>query len=191
MKFFYTGATVAQAAQNDPFQSLGGFASSSPVPNNALNNIFSDLSYTEVQQKKQVTRGLILQNTLGFDCTDVTIGYQYPTFVGATYQLLIAIVTVNGASAIERIPNSDGSPIMATFVEADIVPANSINNSIDLGPMANNAMFGVWLQLNVLTGVTPPSFSCVSDEIAWWQAQSAPTLNLLQTIQFTIEYTYN
>jgi hypothetical protein len=190
MKLFYTGATIAQGVQNDPFQSLGGFASSSPVPNNALNNLFSDLSYTGAMQKKQVTRGLILQNTLGFDCTDVLFGYQYPAFVGATFKLLTAIVTVNSSQSIERIPNSDGTPIYATFTEANIVPADSVNNSIDLGPIANNAMLGVWLQLNILSALVPPSFPDLPTEIAWWQAQSLPTLNLLQTIVFSIEYTH-
>jgi hypothetical protein len=193
MQLFYTGAASFQAPQYDPFQSLGGYISNSPVPNNQLNNLFGDLSWQSVKQKKVCVRGLILQNTLGFDCIDVIFGYEYPSNMGASFKLEVAFVQLNqqNPTQIERIPNGEASPIFATFEEANIDPANNIDNSIDIGSLANNAAIAVWLRLTPLGGLVTPNFPNVDSQLAWWKTISDPEYTTLETIQFKIKYTYN
>lgn len=194
MQFLYTGASAFQGTQNDPNNSLGGLISNSVVSNNKLSNLFNDFSWQAVQEKRTETRALVLQNVLGFDCTDVLFGYVYPTTPSATFDLQIAFVALTeGATSMERIPNGGGTPIYATFEEANIDPSADppVNNSIDIGALASNAMIGIWLQLRLLAPLTPPTFNTVDDEITWWKNISQVGYSILQNIQLKIEYTYN
>lgn len=189
MQLFYTGASSYLGTQNDPFQSLGGYISNSLVPNNQVNNIFGDLSWQNVRNKKVATRGLILKNTTGFDCTDVLFGYEYPAAPAATFKLEVAFVSIN-QNQIERIVNGESSPIMAVFEEANILPSGP-DNSLDVGALANNVMIGLWLRLTPLLPLTPPAFNTVDDQITWWKNVSDPDNSSLQTINIKIKYSYN
>src|SRR5579872_2493539 len=157
MQLFYTGASTYQAIQNDPYQSLGGYISSSPVLNNALNNIFGDVSGRAVQKKQIETRGLILRNTLGVDCTDVVIGYELPSQNSPNILLEIAFVSLSGVTpmSMEKINNREGSPIFATFENANIIAPN-VDNSIDIGSLANDAVIGIWLRLTIQGSIVLP-----------------------------------
>ena len=62
MRLFYTGATEYLEPQNSPRLSIGGFVSSSPLPNDILNGIFGSISdYKAVNGLKEV-RGVVLKN---------------------------------------------------------------------------------------------------------------------------------
>lgn len=191
MQFFYTGAQLFQAIQTDPNLSLGGYISNTIVPNNGANNIFSDISYQTAQQQRVEVKGLILKNTLGIDTTDVLFGYTYPA--NANFKVEVAFIQINPTNPqqIEKIPTSQSSPYFATFQEANIDTAHSINNSVDIGPILNNGNVGVWFR-RTLTGIfTPPTFQDVPTEMAYWQALTNPSADSTQLTNLIIKYTVN
>lgn len=193
MQLLYTGASIFQGTQNDPNLSLGGYISGSVVPNNQSNNIFSDISYQAAQQKRIEVRGLILQNILGVDVADVIFGYQYP--VNPNFKIEVAFVMINTSTPtqIEKISNSQSSPYFATFEEANIDPnaIPPIDNSIDIGSLANQAMIAIWLRRTILGPFSAPVFTDVPTQMAYWQALSAPNLDTAKLTNFQIKYTVN
>lgn len=192
MQLLYTGASIYQGTQQDPNLSLGGYISNSVVPNNKPNNIFSDISYQAALQKRVEVRGLILQNVLGVNATDVVFGYQYPSST-PNFMIEVAFVTINPSTPtlIEKIPNAQCSPYFATFEVANIDPTTDppTNNSVDIGPLANQAMIAIWLRRTILGPFAPPMFTDVPTQMAYWQALSAPNLDTALLTDFQIVYT--
>lgn len=195
MQFYYTGSITYLGTQNDPSQSLGGFISATLVPNDQLNNLFSDLSWQTVVSKRPETRGLILKNTLGTDAIGVTFGYIYPA--NPTFKIEVAFVTLNPSNpqVIEKIPNSQASPYAATFTEANIDPSHSIDNSVSIGDLLNGASIGLWLRRTPVSVFTPPTFgtddTSIQAEIAFWQGISDPKRSPLQQVQIKMNYQIN
>lgn len=78
IKILYTGAPAFLAPQLDSLKSLGGFISSSEVPNDFLNNVFGGLSQMTIQQNKAEIRVIALQNKTGAAISGVSVHFVYP-----------------------------------------------------------------------------------------------------------------
>jgi len=158
MRFLYTGSQLYLTPQNDPYKSLGGFVSSSVVPNGRLNSLFADASYSGVTVGSVECRALILQNESGVTVNSLTLGYQYSA--NPDFDIQIAVVTLNSNQIMEQIGNARDLPYIGTFSEANIDPSIPVDNSLQLGSLAANACLGVWIKRiqNVQT-LTPVDFS--------------------------------
>lgn len=145
MQFFYTGADFFQGSQTNIEKSLGGFMSSSVVPNNSLNNIFSDVSSSAQYNGRVETKGVVLKNTTNATVTDVKLYQTYPT--GVIVKLEWAFVSLVGGQQMERIPSSIASPYTGTFVEP-----NGISGEITIvSSLPAGSAIGVWIRRTVLT----------------------------------------
>lgn len=82
MLLFYTGPDQAGGVQKLPEKSLGGFVSSSIVPNSQFNNLFPKLSKSEVDRESQIIRVIALKNLTGATITGITI---YPVLPVGSY----------------------------------------------------------------------------------------------------------
>ena len=78
MIFYYTGSEFYNAVQNNVEKSIGGYLSSSQVPNQSLNNVFSDISKISKEQGLVETKAIVLKNTTGTDVTNVNLYQNYP-----------------------------------------------------------------------------------------------------------------
>lgn len=65
MEFFHTGAKTFKGTQTDPFSCLGGFISSTKLPNGRFNNVFNDISRYSDENGGFEVRGIGLMNTTG------------------------------------------------------------------------------------------------------------------------------
>lgn len=113
MKYFYSGAASSQAVQKDSNLSLGGFISSSPIPNDLLQNIFSEVSYLTIQQNKRETKLIVLQN----NSTKAAINLSLTFIIGedslAKYK--VAFVVPSDETCFELISDPSALPFEATF----------------------------------------------------------------------------
>lgn len=186
MQFLYTGASNYQAAQNDSNLSLGGYISSSTVPNDQLNNLFSDISAQTSQQKRSECKGLILKNTLEAEVKDVIFGYKYPT--NSNFKLEVAFVNINtnNPQQVEKIPTAQATPYYATFNELDIT--TSENNSQNIGDLNVNDSILIWFKRTILDSTSLPTFSTLDEEVEFWKLMSNPTYNQIKEIEFVIKY---
>jgi hypothetical protein len=127
---FLTGAQTSltssggQAPNLDPAQSLGGYISSTPVPNGQLNALFDDISLYTINQRQKETIAIALVN----DSKDQVInGLYVKTVVAKDNQAKwrVAVTQVNIKNAtMEAITNRYAEPIGATFEDVEFVRAN-------------------------------------------------------------------
>lgn len=157
MRYLYTGADVALTPQNNPDASLGGNVSSTLIGSNVIGNLFSDISLKTLQSFSKETKAIVIENETGLDVVNVKLGYQYPA--NANFKIEIAVVTLAGGTTMERITSREDTPYNATFQEANIDPAHSIDNSIVIGTIPAGGRYGIWIRRTITTD-TSQQVSC-------------------------------
>ena len=109
-------ATSPDAPQNDPRMSLGGYVSSTPVPNSALNALFDQVSLLTLQNRPTECMAFALINKNTQPAADVEI-----KIVGADDDLCqfeVAAVAVKNLQ-MESLRSRYQLPIGVTFYNAD------------------------------------------------------------------------
>lgn len=121
MILFLTGAQSSLrksdvAPQPDPQRSLGGYVSSSPVPNAALNELFDLISTGMLSERPKETIALGLINQLSVPVTNVRLSIV----VGANpiCEWRVAATALSPDLRMESIPNRYAEPISAQFYDA-------------------------------------------------------------------------
>lgn len=127
MMLYLTGADTSLtksevAPQNDAAKSLGGYVSSSPVPNGELNILFDLISAYTLEKRKRETLGIALMNTLQQSVTNVTLKVVTGKDTLASFK--IAAVALDPSLAMEHIYNRYAEPIAAEFHSADFQRAS-------------------------------------------------------------------
>lgn len=126
MMIYLTGANASLAKsadnpQSDVNRSLGGYISSTPVPNAAINSLFDLISsYTlEKRQKETIAIGLI--NQLDKAVKDVELKIVTDPDNEATFK--IAAVSVGSNYLMEQIANRYQEPMSSEFYDASFYRA--------------------------------------------------------------------
>ena len=153
MMIYLTGANTSlvkssEAAQTDPAKSLGGYISSTPVPNGELNVLFDLISSFTLEKKKKETIALALVNKLDQAVNNVTLKVVVGNENLATFR--VAAVKPDSSLAMEHIANRYAEPLAADFYSADFQRA-----SVDI-EITNPASVGEEIALypfNVVVGV--------------------------------------
>lgn len=147
MVLYYSGADRVGMAQNQPEKSLGGYISTSVIPNGMINSIFSTISRSVVEKQKRDTRLIVLTNTTGVIVTDVKIYIeQTPNSVSNIKMAAVSPATDQCSNLFfESIPNTESLPYQATL---DL--HNGIGNAIEVGDMAIGATIGIWLSREII-----------------------------------------
>lgn len=149
MRFFYTNAFRALEAQGNADKSLGGFISSSPVPNGQLNNLFADISTFTIDHNVREVKGLALKNVLGKAVDNVTFKYKYPKGFSSKIEVAFVAVTLDDCNraVMEQIANVRSLPVYAEFHEANMVSAFA---SLKLEIVPQNETLTVYVGLNAI-----------------------------------------
>lgn len=127
MMIYLTGANTSlskssDAAQTDPAKSLGGYISSTPVPNGELNVLFDLISSFTLEKKKKETIALALVNKLDHAVNNVTLKVVVGNENLATFR--VAAVKPDSSLAMEHIANRYAEPLAADFYSADFQRAS-------------------------------------------------------------------
>lgn len=127
MMIYLTGAnaSLAKSAENpqtDPNNSLGGYISSSPVPNSAVNSLFDLLSSLTLQRRNKETIAIGLINKFDFPVKDVCLKVISGDENIAEFK--VAAINVDKSNyCMERIGNRYQEPMQADFYNADFYRA--------------------------------------------------------------------
>lgn len=122
MMLYLTGATSSitksgNVPQQDTAKSLGGFVSSTPVPNGELNALFDLVStYTKEKRRAETIAVALINNTEQY-VKNVTMSLVVGNQSIASFK--VAAVALNEELAMEHIPNRYAEPMMAEFHSAD------------------------------------------------------------------------
>lgn len=150
MKLYYTVASQENIAQKKIDYSLGGFKSSSQVPNGMIGNLFSELSLLALDRKLNEYIALVLYNDTGDEVSDITVYFDYPVDGNAAQTNLckfeIAAVALNETdNSMEIVENIYAQPYNAEFHEAD-----GVANAVNLGSLVNNKGIGIWIKRSII-----------------------------------------
>lgn len=121
MILFLTGAPSSLkksdvAPQPDPQRSLGGYVSSSPVPNAALNELFDLVSTGMLNDRPVETIAIGLVNQLDKPVTDVRLSIVVSQKPICSWR--VAATALSEDMRMESIPNRYAEPIGAEFYDA-------------------------------------------------------------------------
>jgi hypothetical protein len=155
LKLYYTGPRSYLAVQQKPSYSLGGYPSSSIVPNGQNGSLFSEVSsYTKQNEITEVI-GLILKNE-DEDIEDLQFYFDLPDNCIGQYQIAVVALSKDSKDQyiMEEIGNSESLPYYAKFHDA------LKDSPVGLGPLAQNGMLGVWIKRSI-------TFSIKDDEQVW------------------------
>lgn len=160
MKLLFSGATNFKVEQADINKCLGGFMSSTTVPNKKLNALFSDVSNFDLKNKAQNTIGLFLYNDTASNITNISLESIYQNKLGTLINLCdfeFAITEVSSSGSIEMIGSIFEEPFYANWFECE---SRYEDCTIKLKTFGNQgddfSIFGI---LGVLTGNDFDSFS--------------------------------
>lgn len=78
LKLYYTGAAKFERIQTNPLTSLGGYISSTEIPNGRLGNLFGSLSRLTVQQGRSEIRVFAIKNIDSVNKTGLKCWFTYP-----------------------------------------------------------------------------------------------------------------
>lgn len=127
MLLYLTGASSSlkrseESPQADVSKSLGGYVSSSLVPNGALNSLFDLISITTLKDKRNEIVGIALVNKFDFDVKNVTL--KIVTSDTNIAKFKVAATALGEDMSMEHIANRYSEPMMAEFVDAEFYPAS-------------------------------------------------------------------
>jgi hypothetical protein len=143
MQILFTGAAKHWGVQTDPSKSLGGYVSSSLVPNGALNNLFPAINKDDVVRDLKKTRLIVLKTSL--QMTNVRIWTESAMFA-TNYIACVQPAMVNNEPVFEQVPNEFSIPYQAVLVAAE-----GEDNYINVGDVAANTYIGIWIRRQVNT----------------------------------------
>lgn len=121
MMLYLTGANNSlkiseSAPQNDPRLSLGGYVSSTPVPNSAINSLFDQISLLTLQNKPVECMAFALVNKSGKTVSDIEV--KIAGSDDDICQFEIGAIKVNDFQ-MESLHNRYQLPIGVSFHNAD------------------------------------------------------------------------
>lgn len=127
MMLYLTGASSSiaktnDAPQTDVGQSLGGYISTSVVPNGGINTLFDMISLSTLKNRYKETIAIALVNK--FDASVKDISVKIVTKKDYIGKFKIAAVEVGDDFLMEHISNRYSEPIQAEFHDVDFYRAN-------------------------------------------------------------------
>lgn len=137
IQLFYTGAKTVEESQESPKNSLGGYKSSSLIPNNQVWNIFGDIAL--LAEKRTEVKGIMLKNISEVELSNVAIWFD--NLVSDIFSLQIAGVVVDGNKLeMDKLPNTYSLPFGIEFYDA------IESSKLIIGTLAVGQVIGLWLK---------------------------------------------
>lgn len=179
MILLYTGAKVYNVAQNSYLKSLGGYISSTVVPNNNLANLFSDVSLLGMQNGVIETRAIALKNITGSTVNNVYLYHTYPV-TDAKAKIEWAPITIPNSQSIEEINSASSQPYN---VSAWYEPVGVSNKILIANSIPNNGVLGLWVRRTLVS--PDPANAIPANQLESYLAGLSKT----ESIQVSIDYT--
>lgn len=160
MKLYYTTSQGSEQVQDKPSLSIGGYKSSSPVPNGKLGNLFSDISQLTISNYRQNQYiGLILKNELSGTVNNAKLWFDFLTDSYSKFRVAFVSLSADseGQLYMERLTDKYSKPIsIQEFFEA-----NSESNKVNIANFLSGAQVGVWIERELLLDVIKTDQSLV------------------------------
>ena len=147
MRFYYTTSEGEGFEQKKNILSIGGYKSSTLVPNNYFNNLFGDITPYTIDKDQEEYIAMMLVNETGANKTNLQLHFEFPEDSYSKYEVGAVVPSKDseGTDVVERVNNIYSQPFDPTFVEAD-----GIANQVGLGDLAEGAKLGICIRRTIL-----------------------------------------
>lgn len=152
MRLYYTGADVLDTPQTSAEKSLGGFRSSTMVPNGGLNVLFSDISYKMLGDKPTEVRALVLKNTGAEVVINVSLYTENQADVPFSKIEIAPVSLVNGE--MERV--SGGKTLPFDVIDWYDLEGES-EAAILVAELEVGESIGIWIRRTILESINIPA----------------------------------
>lgn len=145
MRLYYTNSTGTDIEQSKSSLSLGGYKSSSKVPNGVFNNMFADITPATVSNFNQNRYiALILVNETGKALENVNFWFDLPEVCSGTFKIAAVdlVLQTDGSYLMERVDSVYEKPVNGEFFES-----SGEINAVDLGNLAIGEQIGLWVEM--------------------------------------------
>lgn len=118
MKLLFSGATNFKVPQTEANKSLGGFMSSSSVPNGKINALFSDISGYDLKEKNSNTIAIFFYNDGTTDINNLSLEMIYQNKLGVPVNYAdfeFSITEMSATGSIELIGSIFEEPFYANW----------------------------------------------------------------------------
>ncbi len=147
MKIYFTSSSTFLGAQTDPLSSLGGYVSSSALPNGSLNGVFPEVTIQDIKKGSTTYICLALKNETGVDQTISLYYDNTSTHPLTTYQMALVSpfvnVACNNENTAEVVNNIFSKPLSATFA-SNLGVGNGLATTIVAGEY-----IVIWIERNI------------------------------------------
>lgn len=150
LELYFTGASVFDQPQLDKDKSLGGFISSSLLPNAMIGNLFGDISPYGIQINKKEIRVIAIKNNTLATMTNLKAWFHYPlnddsesVQDDSLYEIGYGeiLVTDCGDLMVEQLASIYATPYTVTFS-----PAVSQSNALVLPDLTAGSYLGIYIR---------------------------------------------
>lgn len=152
IKLYYTTVKGVDEINIRPDLSLGGYRSSTVVPNSVVNNLFSDISIYGAIREQDEFIGVIAKNESANDIENVKFWFDFPE--NCQKNIKIAAVDLDSTGWMEHIEHPYQTPYYSDFYEA-----NGEENAVDLGNILAGETIGLWFKLSVIKSMVELPYS--------------------------------
>lgn len=146
VEIYYTGASSIDAVQRDPSVSLGGNKSNTKVPNNRIDNVFSQESYLSVNQGSKQTRCIILKAVTALD--NLKIGIVKKSDFSDNVKIYLGFTDIGSNNTVEQLFDSASEPFNTEFnSEAYMADENDTDNMFAvLASVSAGNCVAIWIK---------------------------------------------
>lgn len=150
---FYTGANKSNAIQTNSARSLGGWISSSQIPNEVLNNIFGNIDYTIVSKNLKSNRVIAFKNTTGSIIPTFKIWTISPLDSFAKFKIGIILNSIEPSCNFpyfEQLSSEAASPMYVSLAECEAEV-----NALTLSNIPIDQYVGIFIQRELIEANNP------------------------------------
>lgn len=143
LKLYYTVSSGYLDIQGNYINSLGGFPSSTEVPNDVFDNLFDEISLSEIKNVKTQYRAIVIKNEGEEIVENIELWFEKKDSNICSYQIGATLFSNDEQPFMEHIPSVYSKPLYTQLYDA------TIDSKVSIGNLNPGQMIGLWLSRTV------------------------------------------
>lgn len=143
LKLYYTVSSGYLDIQGNYINSLGGFPSSTEVPNDVFDNLFDEISLSEIKDVKTQYRAIIVKNESEEVIENIELWFEKKDSNICSYQIGATLLSNDEQPFMEHIPSVYSRPLYTQLYDA------TVDSKVSIGNLNPGQMIGLWLSRTV------------------------------------------
>lgn len=143
LKLYYTVSSGYLDIQGNYTNSLGGFPSSTEVPNDVFDNLFDEISLSEIKDAKTQYKAIVIKNEGEEVIENVELWFEKKDSNVCSYQIGATLLSNDEQPFMEQIPSVYSKPLYTQLYDA------TVDSKVSIGNLNPGQMIGLWLSRTV------------------------------------------